>query len=285
MNKLSYIVLIFISLSCSNRLQLIYPEGTTKLTENIYIDEFVVTNLEYRQFLYSVNHFWSKESSVFLGNLPRYGLTMDAKQMKSFNIADVTLDFSSYTNDKITLYGYIGINPNSLIKEVMPPLHKIVFDSLDLGTYLNHPVYFYYPVLYISQYQAELFCKWKADMENLRISLTAKNAKDYSSYVSSKSYRLPLKKEWMMAYDIASKNKIRKLKKHSQNSSDPIDGKYTLYNPKNKFHFYTQPNNLFEIISDSLIIGADAIRHDSIVVNNYKKPEKALGFRCVCEID
>ncbi|TNE54314.1 MAG: hypothetical protein EP338_07830 [Bacteroidetes bacterium] len=184
--KIKHIILVSIFVigffSCAT--EKIYPPGTEKIDEHLYIDKFLITNAAYLQFLYSVKNFWNNESSDFLRKLPRYGFSMDGDSTDAFYLDEINLHFSKHHENEITLHGMISNPDSALYARMLPPLDSLLFDDLTIGTYLNHIAYSRYPALYITKEQAEMFCKWRSDVVNLRIGLSSKDSLQYSKYAA-----------------------------------------------------------------------------------------------------
>lgn len=272
-------------LSCKT--EKIYPSGTEKIDDHLYIDEFLITNVDYLQFLYCIENFWHNESSDFLRELPRYGISMDGDTTEALYLNEINLNFSKHTENEVAIYGMISNPDSALYAQMLPPLDSLIIDNLSLETYLHHIAYRNYPALYITKEQAEMFCKWRSDIVNLRIGLSSKDSLQYSKYAAPVKYRLPTKNEWIQSFETSLNNK-HKPKHYRFETVEPMDGYYDLYNKKFEFQFYTQLGKLSEIVSEGEIIGynyLDSTRtKDSLVLRPYIFPSPGIGFRCVCEV-
>jgi formylglycine-generating enzyme required for sulfatase activity len=274
--------------SCSSN-QKINPPNAQRISDNLYIDKYPITNQNYKEFLYCIELFWNNQTSDFLNKLPDFGYTMQGYDKEGISYQDINFNFTYNTPSKFVIYGLENNYFDSILyNEMLLPLDSLIFDSIPLNEYLNHRVYSDFPVLYVNKKQAETYCKWRSDMVNLRIGLESKDSSTFSKYAAPVKFRLPTKEEWIRSYEISLNNKKKKNKYTYLNEIEPVNYVYKNYNKKAKFHFYSQQGKLSEIIQEDLIINynwMDTVDiQDSIVLRTFNSAFPGVGFRCVCEI-
>ncbi len=242
------------------------PPGTAPIPENLYYDVSEIRNIDYREYLYWLGKRHGKDSREYSSALP-----------------DTTVWQSEENKYK--------------------PL-------IDL--YLRHPAYNNYPVVGVSYQQAVDYCSWRSDRVN-EVNYFRKNKMKYDEsklpentpvYVK---YRLPTREEWKIVAeaDYSRKtsreiNSRRNINKSRYNFADQLQVLQT-----NKYHdihitvpvksywpniygIYTIFGNVAEMIAEEGIAKGGSWYHKLSEVDpeedfQYHKPEKWLGFRCICE--
>jgi len=241
------------------------PPGTAEIVDNFFYDVSEISNGDWREYLSDVAVNEGKESTLYQNTIPD---TTVWSQEESYN--------------------------DPYVRE-----------------YFRHPAYSTYPVVGISQKQAMDYCAWRT--QAVKIMLEA-NGIDGPVDLS---YRLPSQTEWeLMAeagYDARSKRLIdkkiaemRKRDKHARvakvnmmmksrtqtdnhDNIDKVPAPGKSYLP-NKFGIYNINGNVAEMVREPGIAMGGSFTHyyEDIVPTNkpvkYDKPEKWLGFRCVCEV-
>jgi formylglycine-generating enzyme required for sulfatase activity len=185
-------------------------------------------------------------------------------------------------------------------------------------SYLRHPGFNDYPVVGVSYEQATEFCKWRTLAVNYYVHCKNNSCIDKGGFLGKSfpikiNYRLPTKHEWEMLARVGldSNNKyFKKLPKdrsewifyHTKEAINSITKRdrdyhravfYTCptksYFP-NKFDLYQLIGNVAEIISKKGLAKGGSFVHtfeESKITwdQNYTKPERWLGFRCVAVVN
>lgn len=163
------------------------PPGTLKLNDSLYIDKTPVTNQMYREFLASLENFWSPEKHDSIIAYPKFNL--DKKIRESLE------------------------NRNTFTTVDRLMLKKKVFADKD---YLFDTRYNNHPVLNISREEAEMFCLWRTDMVMLLWAYNSDNEEERSMFPSEVKYRLPKLEEYQEAVNFFSnRNKIEMTREKS----------------------------------------------------------------------
>ncbi len=243
------------------------PPGTVRINDTLFADIHEVDNIAWREYLYYLIRFDSASGKEALPDTLVWGVD------------------SSY----ISIQQY----------------------------YFRHPGFNSYPLVGISYQQAVAFCKWRTNAANFALYIKENNISDWERHLDDHFpvrfyYRLPTEKEWEM---IASGNKpveqypwgcdsvYRKWKKKYRKvfnckypedlPADPhrsIAPFYTVpgisYWP-NTYHVYTLIGNVAEMVQEEGIAKGGSFDHslDDCKITNrqtYTRPERWLGFRCVC---
>lgn len=241
----------------------VIPPSMVKLNDSIFIDKFEITNVDYREFL----------------------------------------------NWHIKNYGSSSIEYLSLLPDtaVWDAAHRLVYTTL----YLRHPAYNNYPVVGITYEQAVKYCEWRTDRVNENFYIKKNGIKPGTDISNLKipqkfKFRLPNRKEWEEAasFNFAKKiqNKIKsgklqyfdvyRLAFSDENYFNKTESDITV--PVNSYYpniigVYNIIGNVAEMIDEKGIAKGGSWIHnfDEVDVTkyfNYTKPERWLGFRCVCEV-
>ncbi len=177
--------------------------------------------------------------------------------------------------------------------------------------YLRHPVYRNYPVVGVSQQQAQDYCAWRTDRVKelfaIQDSIGKKNRGAYRRFANF-TYRLPTEKEWEMAAlagldstqfsygfeSLTTKKGGNILNTHDKAGHGDADASAdrtydTYFGKPNKYGYYNMIGNVAEMVEEEGIAKGGSWSHqtnESEVVQqiNYTAPKNWLGFRCICEI-
>jgi len=153
---------------------------------------------------------------------------------------------------------------NPKVLETMSIPTRLKIEGYSAKTYFFHPKYQYFPVLQITKYQAELYCKWRSDMAQL-----AWDAK-YPDYNKTLVYSLPTKLQYESAVKVfKGTNRFKAFE-----ADNPLKLKIKEH-PKKKFVTY----NISEITQDDLFFGLNRKG-----ISPTKLPNNDTGFRCICEV-
>lgn len=153
---------------------------------------------------------------------------------------------------------------NPEILESMSIPKRIKIEGYSNKTYFFYPKYQNFPVLQITKYQADLYCKWRSDRVQL---LWDTKFPDNNKLVF---YRLPTTKEYENALNVF---KGRRLFKAYQ-ADNPLELKIKKH-PKKEFVTY----NISEITGDDLFFGENWKG-----ITPTELPNTYTGFRCICEV-
>lgn len=281
--------------ACCSYKSIRIPPGTVQLNDSVYIDQTPVTNLDYFEFLSSLNAFWSLRTSDSLKDLPRYGWKGRELSYQS-TINHVRYSQSiNHNNKRRSKLAVLNENqvysaPDSLLAKQMYPVDSTSFQDIQSLTLLTHPAYRNFPVVLISKVQAEMYCKWRTDMVNLMILLNTKDSSDYSKYVPIERYRLPTPDEWIEAFSkiTVDQNEAYAVKS-AYDFGFPLRSVYTAYDKKDDFKFYPFTGVLSEILLTDSTINSNWQDPEGLYTSDtlraFSKPSSSIGFRCVCEVE
>lgn len=210
------------------------PPGTIQINDSLFIDNVPVDNLMYQEFTSSLKEKWNLKIHDSLKDL----------QLREMDLNILTSDL--FNPDDKSLYEQVVYS-----KELNLP------DDITTFEYYNFSIYKYHPVIGTSKEQAELFCKWRTDMVNLRWSSLLKNdTADFNKI----EYRIPKKEEFRLARKRFSKqDSYLKVAKQS-----PL--KLNLKDVRQKKLFFE--TSYPEYLKDE----------------NPAKNEDYVMFRCICEV-
>jgi formylglycine-generating enzyme required for sulfatase activity len=242
------------------------PPGTVRVNDTLFVDKTEVANIHWREYLYFLEKHENDETKL-------------RKALPDTSVWDIN-----------------GLS-NSLSEY-----------------YMRHPGYNYYPVVGVSYEQVIEFCKWRTFVVNLG-NYVDENKFNFEEHLEDTFpikiiYRLPTEKEWEMV--AAGKFETTKYPYGFDSTYRKWRGKYhKIFNAEYPGEvivdslgyrkFYTAevkayyPNtsgcyniigNVAEIISEKGIAKGGGFEHsiDSCKIplrQQYNKPEKWLGFRCV----
>lgn len=177
------------------------PPGTSRITDNLYIDQVPVTNLMYLEFLRSADNFWSPEMHQTIKDLPKFGVTKNLQEDNK--IQKGPEGFDSY------------LSRPSNWEEIRHPNNK------------------YDPMVQITKREAELFCRWRTDMVMLRWATEAKTSAEREKFPEKIKYRLPTREEIEMAkIHFSERNEFEVMNENSPADLKSEEGqpKFMLYN-------------------------------------------------------
>ncbi|MDB5229503.1 MAG: hypothetical protein JWN76_308 [Chitinophagaceae bacterium] len=226
------------------------PPGTFFLRDGLYMDKNPVANINYVEFLVSIQNFWSPEISDSIQKLPLYGL--DRREV--YRQKDNSWYFKN----------------SAFIESMRRPL--LFYEGLDTTPgpkkYQVPEKIRYLPVLGITYEQAAMFCKWRTDIVKLNNSVRTETER--SKYYSHINYRLPTEEEWKYAF-----NRKAVIKKSLPFFKEPSKKKtFTVYD---------------SIVSEFLNTRKTVIGYkiNTVKVESLDDPLRSssgIGFRCVCEV-
>lgn len=216
------------------------PPGTKKLNDSIYIDVSPVNNIMYNEFYSSITHFWSFETHDSIKKLPNFGNTKTFLQSK-------------LENTKID---------STLINDMLP-LHNTFVGNLSTQEYFNDYKFSYYPIVNITKYQAEMYCKWRTDLVKILASIIYKTPESRLNFPLHFTYRLPTKLELQSALNLYGYSKIK-----TKPINDIYLKSFAISNRKKYKKVYFFKDNISEYTIDNSIFGKGT----------------HTGFRCVCEV-
>jgi len=240
------------------------PPGTVYLNDSVYIDNTLITNQMYFEFLNNIKSFWLPKKSDSIRKLTKVNFDKE-KLTKRVMTLDEVIQF-----DLLRLFSGIDNENSDFFFEMFINTEFKIDNVIDSKTYLVHPEYSKYPILYINKKQAEMFCKWRTDMVILRYRTQYKQKEERAKYYKKINYRLASYDELKFADSIFKNHK--KVIKTKEKSPLKLKPKLT----DKKMIFY----NISEITFDDKIYGDNW-------KNNYddKLPNNYTGFRCICEVE
>lgn len=255
------------------------PPGTIHLKDNLYIDKVPVSNIAYREFLFSVQHFWTEKTHDIIDTLPSYGLDLNEAAGGVY-----------ITNKKgKTVANADDLKPDeSLLQRMTIPDDLLVDPSNGITTneYTAYHAYNDNPVVYITHEQAEMFCKWRTDWVMLHYAIASGNKNERKKYFPKITYRLITEDEWRYAYSnyaallstgfIGSDNNQKTFANYKSADSRTNEESFSIYT-----------NNFAELLLEKKSIIGVLFKTDAnsknVVTNSYA-PASNVGFRCVCEV-
>lgn len=257
--KLSVLVIIIsFSLSFKKGKKPNYP-GTVKFKENLYVDKTEISNICWIEYMSWLERKYGESSKEYIENTPDY-----------------------------TVWG-----------EQTEDYAKI---------YFKHSYFRDYPVVGISFEQANKYCKWRSERVN-EYRYVKENKIEWhpdSTYNEAPQllrYRLPTKDEFEKIAEIGTKvSKIKRFEKKGlgrynclQKTSSSLENDSIIettspvysYVP-NQIGVFNILGNVAEMVAEKGIAKGGSWIHteDDMLASKdfkYDKPEKWLGFRCVCE--
>lgn len=233
------------------------PPGTVWVKDNIYIDQFPVTNADYTEFLLTAAAYYN----------PKIHDTI--QKLKPFNVNWKSLSeyFFSIKQDEDYL--------KKLEQDYYSDL-SWTNDSTLKFSYYDDEYYSNFPVINISYEQAKEYCKWRSDMVLLSYAINVSSKKKRDVFYTKFNYRLPSFEEWKNAYDL--------FELKNEPFTKPVSGE-----DSESEYFHYSHGNISEMLNEkSKAVGLswrDSIEPTKqINTVKYEKPSDWLGFRCVCEI-
>jgi formylglycine-generating enzyme required for sulfatase activity len=223
------------------------PFGTILLKGNIYIDKFLVTNINYAEFLWSIESRWSPRFSDSIQQFPTF-----APELRNIYPKGINQPIAPDT-------GFIA---GMVIKKTF---YETADTTVSLKKYLADSKIRNLPVLGLSYQQAAAFCKWRTDM--VRLNYSRFHVEDSTKYFSKLLYRLPTEEEWQLA----TKGKISTLKRYVVYSEYPTSSRFIVYD-KILSELTSKENILIRFDNDT--------KTGKRVIGN---SPTWIGFRCVCE--
>ncbi len=238
------------------------PIGTVWLKENIFIDTEEIANIDYKEFLKGIEKEYGKNSLEYQKLLPD---------------TNVWISVMSY-NEPFVKY------------------------------YFRHPAYDHYPVVGVSFEQAKTYCIWRSKTANLLYYLKSNKIRyspdsSYANIDIPEIYRYSLPTKAILEEVEAirmEESVITKIKKNNTaayNYEIPNDTNF--FNPAtvtsltfgfypNKLGMYNTLGNVAEMTNIKGIAKGGGYIHTKKEIESgkdfpYSKPERWLGFRCVCE--
>lgn len=242
--------------------QKIAPPGTTLLTKSVYIDKGPISNIDYVEFLWSIEGFWSPEFSDSIQKLPSFGI--DSAQLNIAKGSSWILKNKAFIDKmQIPKTKYKNIDTVTTLKEYLA-VSKII--NL--------------PVIGITYEQAKTFCKWRSDMVKILYAVYSKDSIERKKYYASINYRLPDAKEYEAAFNKFGKVR-RKLNYYKGKEAFPYnieiasDNIFIVY--KNLIsELLLSKGTLFKITSKKTFLVQKQLNDNSTA--------EKIGFRCVCEV-
>lgn len=227
------------------------PPGTTKLSDNLYIDRIPVTNAMYNEFLESLLNTWSLVKSEKMQSYPRYDLEEELV-FESFNGSGLLYNDSRYKNTETMLS-----------------------TKLDLDHYIKLPIYSYHPAVTMTQEKAALFCKWRTDITNAVYAIKSKNASQRAKYPTKVVYRLPTQNEMLQAQKQLFKEKRFFV---YQDQIYSYEGQLDLFKNMQE----TAAVTVYEMRE----VASDGVYNPmfSRPLRFYNDEDIQTGFRCICEV-
>lgn len=228
------------------------PPGTTRITDNLYIDRIPVTNAMYNEFLESLLNTWSLVKSEKMKSYPKYDLDKDIV-FESFNGSGLLYNDSKYVNT-----------------------FDMISTKLDLEHYVSLPIYSYHPAITMTEEKAALFCKWRTDITNAVYAIKSRNASQRSKYPSSVLYRLPTKNEMEQAQKQLLKEK-RFLVFQEQ-----------IYNYEGQLDLFKNMQETPALtVYEMLEVASDGVYNPMFnrPMRSYNDESMQTGFRCICEVN
>ncbi|OFX46394.1 MAG: hypothetical protein A2046_13795 [Bacteroidetes bacterium GWA2_30_7] len=258
-----FIILLLSSLKGFTQIKLtidslkLSPPGTVWVKDNIYIDQFPVTNADYTEFLLTVSAYYN----------PKIHDTI--QKIKPYNV----------NWKKLSEY-FFSIEPDDeymkkLEQEYYSPLSWTSDSSLQFS-YYDDEYYSNYPIINISYEQAKEYCKWRTDMVLLSYAINVGNKKKRDVFYTKFAYRLPKFDDWKSAYDL--------FEIENEPFTKPVSGE-----DSESEYFHYSHGNVSEMLDEKgKAVGLswkDMLDVPKLINPiQYQKPSDWLGFRCVCEI-
>ena len=233
------------------------PPGTVWVKDNIYIDQFPVTNADYTEFLLTVGAYYNPKIHDTIQKMPAYKVNW--KKLSEY--------FFSIEPDEDYL--------KRLDLDYYSPLSWTNDSNLQFS-YYDDEYYSNFPVINITYEQAKEYCKWRSDMVLLSYAINISKKKKRDVLYTKFNFRLPKFDEWKSAYDI--------FEIKNEPFTKPVTGE-----DSESEYFHYSPGNVSEMLDvKGQAVGLswkdilDPTKPISPV--QYQKPGDWLGFRCVCEI-
>lgn len=233
------------------------PPGTVWVKDNIYIDQFPVTNADYTEFLLTVGAYYNPKIHDTIQKMPAYKVNW--KKLSEY--------FFSIEPDEDYL--------KRLDLDYYSPLSWTNDSNLQFS-YYDDEYYSNFPVINVTYEQAKEYCKWRSDMVLLSYAINISKKKKRDVLYTKFNFRLPKFDEWKSAYDI--------FEIQNEPFTKPVTGE-----DSESEYFHYAPGNVSEMLDvKGQAVGLswkdilDPTKPISPV--QYQKPSDWLGFRCVCEI-
>ena len=199
---------------------------------------------------------------------------------------------------------WVNKNEKNAAALALIQLDTTVWDSVNFPqmtkVYHSHPAYMNYPVVGVTQAQAEAYCKWRSDRVNEAMAL---NSPHKVKKFGTVRYRLPTEKEWEYAaagglsfleypYGFYS-NSPSEFSGNLMDTQHEREDKAVPTVPFRNYYanekgYYDMIGNVAELVQEKGIakggswnnkLSASKIKYQQKV----KQPAATVGFRCICE--
>lgn len=279
-------ILLFIAGNAAAQKLKVAPPGTIHLKDNLYIDKVPVSNSSYKEFLYSIQQFWSEKTHANIESLPMYGLELteredednvhvyltNKKGMLAFDTSNLQPDESLYQRMKIPDYLVVDLATN-----------------LTMEYYSRAMAYKNNPVVYVTHEQAEMFCKWRSDMVMLHYAVSSGGKGERNRYYAKVSYRLMTEDEWKYAYNNKGQLLLSDFGTRADFSKKTFANYVDVDSRKKEASISMYANNFAELLLEKksmigVLWNSTSQNSKNIVTNSYA-PASNVGFRCICEVE
>jgi formylglycine-generating enzyme required for sulfatase activity len=262
------------------------PPGTRFLREDRYLDETEISNIAWLEFLHYICR--DSSNSYYESMLP-----------------DTTV-WADLQIPLLQIQGYMGV------------VDTVQYSQYS-SHYLRYPGSRYYPVIGISYYQAQEYCKWRSTAvtisQNAQLQRTEKNYRttyhytlptisdlEYASReltgkqkLSNKTARLisKISKEFrkdQTFWKAAVKQSIARNELGSEVFVSGVNIIGYIFDNANSLYFYNLIGNVSEMTDQEGISFGGSWLHtleeiQALKTFPYRKPDYWLGFRCICSVE
>ncbi|CAN5618104.1 hypothetical protein BH10BAC2_BH10BAC2_45300 [soil metagenome] len=279
-------ILLFISGNAAAQKLKVAPPGTIHLKDNLYIDKIPVSNNSYKEFLYSIEQFWSEKTHANIADLPMYGLQFTETGEEDNMRVSFTNKNGSFVFDTSNL------QPDESFYQRMKIPDYLVVDlatNLTMEYYSKAMAYKNNPVVYVTHEQAEMFCKWRSDMVMLHYSVASGGKGERKKYYSKITYRLMTEDEWKYAYNNKGQLLLSDFGIRTDFNKKALASNIAVDSRRKEASINIYANNFAELLLEKKsmigVLWNNTNQISQNIITNSYAPASNVGFRCICEVE